>query len=126
LLVYNIADKNSFEKCEQYFVDTIKKKCKNNIPVILIGNKTDLESEREISFKEGEILAFKNNFIFMETSCLKNENVSEAFKILIYITYKNLKLKEVDLNNLKCSKIISFKKSIIIPEFMKLKKYINY
>ena len=63
----------------------------------------------------------------METSCLKNENVSEAFKILIYITYKNLKLKEVKFNNLKYSKIISFKKkSIIIPEFMKLKKYINY
>jgi len=46
LLVYDITDKNSFEECKNYYNETIKEKCKENIKVVLLGNKTDLENQR--------------------------------------------------------------------------------
>ena len=77
----------------------MKEKCKKNIKVILLGNKTDLEGEgkREVKSKEGADLAEKNDYIFMETSCLKNTNVADAFETLIEDT--NIEAKKHGNNN---------------------------
>ena len=48
-----------------------------------MGNKTDLEDKRKVSIEEGRSLALQENYMFMECSCLKNENVNEAFYELI-------------------------------------------
>ena len=90
ILVYDITDRNSYEDCKGYFTNTINKLCKKDIPVILIGNKKDLKKERKISFEEGQKFASKNNYFFMETSCLKNENVFEAFSTIIGLTKRNM------------------------------------
>ena len=49
LLVYDIANKKSFDRIKLYYVNKIKEKCKNGIPIILLGNKADLEEKREVS-----------------------------------------------------------------------------
>ena len=90
LLVYDITNINSFEECTNYFNEKIKENCKENIPIILIGNKTDLENERKVSSELAQNFALENNYIFMETSCLKNENVADAFETLIEITHREL------------------------------------
>ena len=82
LLVYDITNKNSFLEIKNYYSKNIKEKCKPNIKVILLGNKTDLEN-REVSSKEGVDLSLEHNYTFMETSCLKNHNVADAFETLI-------------------------------------------
>ena len=61
-------------------------KCKPNTKVILLGNKTDLEEKRQVLPEEGAGFALENNYIFMETSCLKNSNVANAFEALIELT----------------------------------------
>ena len=67
---------------------------------MLLGNKSDKEDKREVSQKEGQDFAHSNNYdLFYETSCVKNENVSEAFENLIAISEmeedpNNLTLKE--------------------------------
>ena len=86
ILLYDITNKYSFDECKNYFCKKIKENCKNNIKVILIGNKKDLEDERKVSFKEANDFAVVNNYIHMETSCLRNENVFETFKKAIEIT----------------------------------------
>ena len=86
LLVYDISDRKSFEDCKTYFNDVIKDKCQKNIQVIVLGNKTDLEEQRQVPSEEGANFSAENNYIFMETSCLKNKNVSDAFETLIEIT----------------------------------------
>ena len=86
LLVYDITNQNSFEECKHYYNEGIKEKCKKSIKVILLGNKTDLEDKREVSPEEGAGFALENDYIFMETSCLKNENVADAFSALIEMT----------------------------------------
>ena len=60
-----------------------EKKCKDNVPVILIGNKSDLKDERKVSYKEGENFAKKYNIKFFECSAKEGINVKEAFQCLI-------------------------------------------
>lgn len=86
LLVYDITNKESFEEIEKYYVKEISDLCKKDIKVILLGNKTDLEKERKISQKEGVNLAQKYKYYFMETSCIENYNVANAFEAIIMVT----------------------------------------
>ena len=86
LLVYDISKKESFDEIKNYYIEKIKDNCKKNIQIILLGNKIDLEKSRQISSEEGAKLALENDFIFMESSCFKNENVANAFETLIEIT----------------------------------------
>ena len=86
LLVYDISDRHSFDECKTYFCNKIKEKCKDNIMVILVGNKIDLEEKRKVSFEEGSNLAFLNNWLFIETSCRNNINVFDCFTKIIEIS----------------------------------------
>ena len=100
LLVYDISKRKSFDECRNYYNLNIKEKCKKNIKVILLGNKTDLEEQREIKSEEGAGFSLENDYIFMETSCLKNENVASAFEALIEMTNREAKkAKNVDNSN---------------------------
>lgn len=47
--------------------------------VILVGNKIDLEDQRDVSTEEGKKFAAENGFIFVETSAKTAENVEDAF-----------------------------------------------
>jgi small GTP-binding protein len=83
LLVFDIAEKSSFNKIKDYYVEKIKEKCKLGIPIILLGNKTDLEDKREVSQAEAIDLSITEEYIYKETSCVKNENVADAFETII-------------------------------------------
>ena len=82
LLVYDISDKKSFIKVKNFYCQAIKDFCKKNIPIILLGNKADLPN-REVQTEEGIALALQEKYKFKETSCVKNENVADAFEALI-------------------------------------------
>ena len=85
LLVYDITEMKSFEECK-YYSEQMKQRCKKGIKTILLGNKTDLEDKRKVPSSDGAEFSQKNNYIFMETSCLKNTNVADAFQTLIELT----------------------------------------
>ena len=85
LLVFDITSKKSFDKIKDYYVANIREKCKKNIPIILLGNKTDLDDKRVVSQEEAIDLAVNEEFVYKETSCLKNENVADAFETIIEI-----------------------------------------
>ena len=97
LLVYDITNQESFEKIKNYYIKKIEEYCKSSIKVILLGNKTDLKNKRKISREEGMDLAIKNNYIFMESSCKDNYNVSDAFTALVEMTNHERKMdKAID------------------------------
>ena len=83
LLVYDITEKKTFDVIKEYYTIKIKENCKKNIPIILLGNKADKEDKRKVETEEGIKLALKEKYKFKETSCLKNENVADAFEALI-------------------------------------------
>ena len=83
VLVYDITDVDSFEKCKYFYKKEIAENCLENVKVILVGNKTDLENQRKVKTEEGEKFAEENNYYFIETSCETNSNVSDAFEMII-------------------------------------------
>ena len=101
LLVYDITNLHSFEEIKEYFNYQIKERCKNNTKIILLGNKTDIEDQRQVSSEEGASFALLNDYIFMETSCLKNTGVADAFETLIELA--NIEAKKN--SNSKANKV---------------------
>ena len=106
LLVYSITDKQSFENLESNWINEINEFIDiKNIPIILIGNKKDLEMERVIDEKIGREFAQKFNLKFFETSSKTGENVNRAFEELINdvikvnVEKKDSKLDENNDNN---------------------------
>ena len=90
ILIYDITNRESFEALNNW-ADEIKEKSKSDEarPIILIGNKLDLEGNRCISKEEGENFA-KNNcggINFYETSCKTGENVENAINDLVSQVY---------------------------------------
>ena len=80
LLVYDISNRNSFDTIQNYYIDKIKELCKKDIPIILLGNKTDKENERKVMQEEGIALSVSYNFKFKETSCKKMKTLLMLLK----------------------------------------------
>ena len=128
--MYDITKRKEFNEIKDYFIVKVKELCKKNVKVILVGNKTDLENERKVSFEEGINLAYLNNYLFIETSCLKNENVYEVFEKIIEIyllsfKYSEEKIKEYIKKNLE--KEMKIESELCNKNYIdKLLSYINY
>jgi small GTP-binding protein len=88
IIVYAIDDRASFEEVEVFHRDLTRTKGTNNVPVVICGNKCDLEDKRVVSKAEGDELASKLNATFFETSALANINIENAFKALVKETRK--------------------------------------
>ena len=73
ILVFAINDKISFEYLKNT-VEQIKKNRMWGLPVIVVGNKCDLQNEREISKQEGEEFANSIGANYFESSALTDEN----------------------------------------------------
>ncbi|KAL9072546.1 MAG: hypothetical protein Q9161_003558 [Pseudevernia consocians] len=79
LLVYSITSRQSFEEILTFQQQILRVKDKDYFPIIIVGNKCDLDSEREVSRQEGEQLARQFHCAFIETSAKSRINVDNAF-----------------------------------------------
>ena len=112
LLVYDITNPKTFENLDKWLSD-LKANAEEKISVVLIGNKSDLEEERQISIEQGKEKAEFFKLAFMETSALNGNNIEKAFNELITDVYKNhhemfekqakveISDKAIDLENVK-------------------------
>ena len=80
LLVYDITRKETFDHINKW-LNEVKLNGSKDICCILIGNKKDLEEQRQVKYEEGKKLAEDNNLLFLETSAKTAENVQESFVI---------------------------------------------
>ena len=62
-----------------------------NIPRILVGNKCDLESKRQVSFEEGQKLADHYGVRFLETSAKDSKNVEKTFALITHEIMRQIK-----------------------------------
>ena len=101
LLMYDITDKSSFESIPNW-IKNIKSLKGDNFPLILLGNKIDLEEKRTISEEEGQKIADDNGIQFFETSNKTGINIQEACSALIDIILAQKEKNNDDINsNLK-------------------------
>ena len=83
ILIYDIGDLESFEAVDNW-IKSIREIGKDNLPIILVGNKCDLpDDKRMISLKEGQDKADEFNIPFYETSCKEGINIKEVFEKLV-------------------------------------------
>ena len=80
ILMYDISFEKSFTNLDKWM--TVIKQLADGIPLILIGNKIDLENLRKVSKERGEQFANDNNIDFFESSGKSGENVEESFIFL--------------------------------------------
>uniref|UniRef100_A0A4W5PWR4 Ras-like protein family member 12 n=1 Tax=Hucho hucho TaxID=62062 RepID=A0A4W5PWR4_9TELE len=82
LVVYSIDNRQSFEGCQQYLeaVTVHTKALQPETPIILLGNKLDMERYRQVSKSDGSALASRFGCLFFEVSaCLDFLSVQRVF-----------------------------------------------
>jgi len=83
ICVYSITMKSSFEEVINLHEHMLRVKDADSVPFVLVGNKCDLEDDREVSTEEGQQLADRLGVKFIETSAKTRHNVVEAFEMLV-------------------------------------------
>ncbi|KAH7732216.1 Rab8 [Aphelenchoides avenae] len=78
LLVFDVTNRTSFENIRNWLAQ-VREYAKDSVQIILVGNKTDLSSQRKVKADEARQLAVAYNINYMETSAKTGHNVQEAF-----------------------------------------------
>jgi len=91
LVVYSITDRKSFDNAQNIYKKILRVKDSHREPIILIGNKADLEDQREIATFEGQKLAQQLDCPYFETSAKTKVNVEEAYHALLRLCRQKVK-----------------------------------
>ncbi|XP_017843443.1 ras-related protein Rab-43 [Drosophila busckii] len=83
IIVYDITKRSTFANLQKW-IEEVRRYTASNVLIILIGNKCDLEAEREVDFEEArQMCQYIPEILFvMETSAKENTNVEDAFRCL--------------------------------------------
>ncbi|KAH1182457.1 hypothetical protein KIL84_010211 [Mauremys mutica] len=98
LLVYDITRRETFNHLTSWLEDA-RQHSSSNMVIMLIGNKSDLESRRDVQKAEGEAFAREHGLVFMETSAKTSTNVEEAFIDTAKEIYRKIQQGLFDVNN---------------------------
>ncbi|KAG2224822.1 hypothetical protein INT45_008004 [Circinella minor] len=79
VVVYDISNRNSFLNTEKW-IDDVRAERGNEVIIVLVGNKTDLNDKRQVTLEEGEKKAKEYNVMFIETSAKAGHNVKTLFR----------------------------------------------
>ena len=83
VIVFDVTSQDSFDNVKGW-INSIKSNLGEKIiPIIIVGNKIDMENMREISKEDGNKTASENGFKYFETSAKTGKGVDEAFKELV-------------------------------------------
>ena len=86
-VVYDITRKQSFDSVDRW-INELRATADKNLTIIIIGNKCDLEDQRQVTKEQAEEKAKDCEVAFMETSALNGENLDKAFEKMINEVFK--------------------------------------
>eukprot|EP01137_Pigoraptor_chileana_P022162 Opistho-2@86793 len=89
VLVYSVTSRTSFEMVKIIREKLLNMTGTNSVPIVLVGNKTDLHLERVVSVEDGKNLATEWGCQFVESSAKHNQSVREIFEAIIFAIEKN-------------------------------------
>ena len=93
-IVYDVTNKSSFEKVQEW-IQSVIDNGDENIKMVLIGNKIDLN--REVKTEEGQAIANKYKMPFFETSAKENINIRDSVMKLVNMVIETQKPREEGL-----------------------------
>ena len=86
-IVYDITRKESFDNVTKW-AEQLKASADKNLSIIIVGNKIDLEDQRQVKTEEGQNKANELESAFIETSACSGTNLDKAFEMMINEVYK--------------------------------------
>lgn len=98
LLVYDTTRKESFDHLAEW-LEEARINGNPSITVIVVGNKIDLHTQKEISTEVGKKWAADNSLLFIETSAKNNQGVTEAFTYSCKDILDRIATGSIDLQN---------------------------
>lgn len=81
LIVYDITDVDSFKKMSDW-VRELRNQLGNKLPIVVVANKADLESNRQVALVDGENYAKSLGIDHFSASAKTGKNITEVFKRL--------------------------------------------
>ena len=89
IVVYSISDRMSFEEVTSLIdqILRVKNQQVEEVAILIVGNKKDLEEKRQVKTREGAELAKKYGVNFIETSAKTGENIEEVFKRICFLIW---------------------------------------
>jgi GTPase SAR1 family protein len=104
MLVYSINNENSFLGISKW-MKQIQNNALNNVKVLLVANKSDLQSDRVVQIEQGKECAKQYGVSFFEVSAFNGSNVDLAFETLAREILKDFKNLDTGFNLQKSTKI---------------------
>ncbi|XP_043915262.1 ras-related protein R-Ras2-like isoform X2 [Protopterus annectens] len=83
LLVFAVNDRASYNEMMKFHTQILRVKDRDEFPMVLVGNKTDLDVQRQITKEEAQSFARENRIPYMEASAKLRFNVDESFHELV-------------------------------------------
>ncbi|XP_060885718.1 EF-hand calcium-binding domain-containing protein 4B isoform X3 [Labrus mixtus] len=77
VLMYDITVEDSFWAVQPW-LNNVQEAAGEGVPILLLGNKMDMDGQRQVSFRVAEQLAYENRVIFFEVSAYTGKNVTES------------------------------------------------
>ncbi|KAJ3435419.1 ras-like protein [Anaeramoeba flamelloides] len=90
IIVYSITSKATFSNVRKLYDLVLRVKDSDSFPTVILGNKNDLEEERDVTIEEGKELSTELGCPFFETSAKENHNIAESFTALVINLRKKL------------------------------------
>lgn len=88
LLVFAVTDRASFDEIYKFHRQILRVKDRDEFPMLMVGNKSDLENQRAVSRAEAENLSRQLKVPYIECSAKVRMNVDQAFYELVRIVRK--------------------------------------
>ena len=98
LLVFDITDKESFQKLNDFWIGQLKMNAPEKAKSVLVGNKSDLAGQRQVSIEDAEEFAKNNNLKYYEVSAKDGTKVVELFFYLANEIYQSHTYEEINEN----------------------------
>ncbi|XP_050679605.1 ras-like protein 2 [Leptidea sinapis] len=83
LLVFSVADHASFDELFKFHKQILRVKDRDEFPMLMVGNKADLEHQRVVTLEEAQSLSRQLKIPYIECSAKARMNVDQAFHELV-------------------------------------------
>jgi len=88
LLVYDITKADTFEHIASWYREIQVVNQTEKLPILIIGNKADMENERMVPLADAQQYANTNGFLHIETSARQGNDCQKAFQLLFQEIHK--------------------------------------
>ncbi|CAB3224797.1 unnamed protein product [Arctia plantaginis] len=99
LLVFSVADHASFDELYKFHKQILRVKDRDEFPMLLVGNKADLEIQRVVSLEEAQSLSRQLKVPYIECSAKARMNVDQAFHELVRLVRRFQEAERINIKS---------------------------